>query len=742
VSADKVVFAWNETCTTARWTTVETLRLVVASDLNIHEARVHVTHVQCESARSPMLVQVSFSIPVSEEEPARIDVLNDLVREDQTVGAAAGVLAVIPLGATDDVDVDSSPDMYYGGLVDDDGDDGGEGGGAVDREADGDDGIFTPSTIVMLALAIFIVCFLLVLIATRVRRMNRERSATEAPDRVYGSPTERTLDSIVPASRGVTGSGGYHLPPARDEYLDGVDTFSSLGVQVEFLIHGRELVRLNKIGEGAFGLVLRGSWGDKEVAIKEVKGTSAEARTQLLDEGTKLTKLPPHENVVTFYGVCDSPPAIVLQFCDGGSLLSRLYGKQEGVKSLAELERQSIALDIARGLEHLHRSRVVHRDVAARNVLLHEGVAKLTDMGLSRDSIDPTEDDGYLNAAYEPVDNYYQQTRSATGPLKWMAPEQLTQRIISFKADVYSFGIVMYELYAAEAPWAGLTAIEAAARVIGGSSHRIAPQAPAVIAAAMVGCMRQDPHDRPSMHQVVKALSKEYGARGTMTLGEPLHLTEDEDAEARPDVKRLLDLYFVRQVRGGSVDGSYGPSPGLDGEGGYDTVPPIGALPRAASRRSKGGSRVGSRRRKNKPVAAKPQSRRGSVQGLALSPVRNGSAQMPSRKGSAQAGANRSRKNSTSQAGSLSSSARSIRASPRPPDITEHRNRVRSYSAALSDDSDLSTGLTTSPSPGRRGVRATSAMAVIAAVGDETTDFELFRSRKRSSGGMSSSMER
>uniref|UniRef100_A0A7S1YGR3 Non-specific protein-tyrosine kinase n=1 Tax=Sexangularia sp. CB-2014 TaxID=1486929 RepID=A0A7S1YGR3_9EUKA len=458
VSADQVVFIWNHTCGSATQDLLEALRLTVATELEVDEARVHVAQVQCESVRSPMLLLFAFSVPAAEGDPARIDVLNRLVREGEVVASALGVLATIPVGVTTDVTVDGAADAYYGDLPYEDDGDGGEGG--LDGQPVGDAGasdapLITASTAVMLGLALFIVCFLIFLIAARIRRMHGERSEEGPSSHLYGVAMHPTVESLVPASRGVTGSGGYHLPPARDLEDDGIDTFSSLGVQVEFLIHGRELVRLNKIGEGAFGLVLRGSWGDKEVAIKEVKGTSVEARKQLLDEGTKLTKLPPHENVVTFYGVCDSPPAIVLQFCDGGSLLSRLYGKQDGVKSLAELERQSIALDIARGLEHLHRARVVHRDVAARNVLLHEGVAKLTDMGMSRDSIEPGDGDDYLNAAYEPVDNYYQQTKSAVGPLKWMAPEQLTKRIISFKADVYSFGIVMYELSMGRPPFLG-----------------------------------------------------------------------------------------------------------------------------------------------------------------------------------------------------------------------------------------------------------------------------------------------
>jgi hypothetical protein len=296
----------------------------------------------------------------------------------------------------------------------------------------------------------------------------------------------------------------YVEPPSKGSSTSGqgstisTTTFSTFGAPEELLISGADLTCTTKLGEGAFGIVRQGRWNDKMVAVKQVKGTEAEALRQLLDEGKKLIKLPPHDNLVTFYGVCDSPPSIVLQFCDGGSLLDRLYGPRALHSTpLTKLEQASISLAVARGLHHLHKARIVHRDIAARNVLLHEGVPKVTDMGMARDSAA-----GEGDAAA-----YYQQTTTTTGPLKWMAPEQLKKRSVSYKADVYSYGILLFELWGRQEPWSGKSAIEAAAAVLAGTTHRVPSAAPAAVAATMTATFESDPHARPSTHRIVDALS-------------------------------------------------------------------------------------------------------------------------------------------------------------------------------------------------------------------------------------------
>jgi serine/threonine protein kinase len=308
-------------------------------------------------------------------------------------------------------------------------------------------------------------------------------------------------------------------------------------VGLDFYIESRDLVRTKQIAEGAFGVVYRGTWKDREVAIKEAKGTGEDALRQLMDEGKKLVELPPYEHVTTFYGVCDDPVAIVLQFCNGGSLVDRLYGeKADDALPLTPLELQNVVIDVAKGLTHLHRARVIHRDVAARNVLLHDGMAKLTDMGMSRTNLG---DDTGTGA------NYLQITATTMGPLKWMAPEQLESQAVSYKADVYSFGILMTEMWAQEEPWSNLTSVQAALAVMRGQQHPIPTSAPVPVVAAMVACLDADPHKRPPSSQLVAALTLKLTKRQEALPP----LGGDGDPRVDPAVLAAVARYFSKAAR-------------------------------------------------------------------------------------------------------------------------------------------------------------------------------------------------
>ena len=393
----------------------------------------------------------------------------------------------------------------------------------------------------------------------------------------YFQPPKTPVPSVANTVASTASStSSYHTPSTTGGGGGTTAAFSSLGVSVDFLIADDEIVRSAKIGEGAFGVVLRGSWGDKAIAIKEVKGNSKEALRQLLDEGQKLVNLPPHDNIVTFYGVCDDPAAIILQFCDGGSLVDRLYGpRASSTNALTPREREQVALGVARGLHHLHHARVIHRDVAARNVLLHDGVAKLTDMGMARENAD----DAGTGA------NYFQQTATTTGPLKWMAKEQLKDRAVSYKADVYSFGIVLFETWGQEEPWTGLSAIEAASAVLVGQRHRIPPEAPVPVAAAMVACFEPDPHERPTMRQIVAAFDASFGDAALPPVG------GDGDPGTNEDVVAAVATHFSRAARTDGDDKDDGPT-----ETGGEYIAP----PKAGDSTSTSLSRKASKRRRKK----------------------------------------------------------------------------------------------------------------------------------------------
>lgn len=144
-----------------------------------------------------------------------------------------------------------------------------------------------------------------------------------------------------------------------------------------------------------------------------------------------------HPNVIQFMGLCNeaSHRCIVMEFAKRGSLSVLLYDK--GVK-LKVPEQVKIARDVASGLQYLHSlvPKVVHRDIKSMNVLLDtNGTAKLTDFGLSRVKTET------LTAT------------NSVGTIQWAAPEQLTGQRCTDKVDVYSYGMLVYELVSNEYPF-------------------------------------------------------------------------------------------------------------------------------------------------------------------------------------------------------------------------------------------------------------------------------------------------
>ena len=154
-------------------------------------------------------------------------------------------------------------------------------------------------------------------------------------------------------------------------------------VDARFVIEATDLKKEEKVGEGSYGWVYRGTWRDMQVALKEVNLRDPDARQQLLTEAVGMQNLRPHGNIVTLYGVCPNPFAIVTEFCANGSLDDMLYGKKPYSFSAPQIRK--LVLGTAKGISHLHAEGVIHRDLAARNVLVDDRFeAKVADFGMAR----------------------------------------------------------------------------------------------------------------------------------------------------------------------------------------------------------------------------------------------------------------------------------------------------------------------------------------------------------------------
>ncbi|XP_035672031.1 tyrosine-protein kinase receptor Tie-1-like [Branchiostoma floridae] len=232
-----------------------------------------------------------------------------------------------------------------------------------------------------------------------------------------------------------------------DINLDVMETLSSWEVDKEDIISLEHM-----IGEGEFGHVVRGKLRVPQgyqilVAAKSIRPDrmTASAVRDFRREMDILARIHEdkegHPNVVKFHGVVtkSEPQYIFVEYAMNEDLLRYLWNIREERKITGHtklLERLNFAHDVASGLSELARLKIVHRDIAARNVVISDRkVAKIADFGLSRDV--------YVSSAYKRTN---QGGEEELLPLKWMALESLRDGVYTCESDVWSYGVLLWEI--------------------------------------------------------------------------------------------------------------------------------------------------------------------------------------------------------------------------------------------------------------------------------------------------------
>jgi serine/threonine protein kinase len=265
----------------------------------------------------------------------------------------------------------------------------------------------------------------------------RSASLDEDPSNYASMPSGGLPDDDASSDSRSTGTGTRSGTESRDR---SASKRSILPKEQDWEIPYFELKGLTRIGSGAFGEVFRARWKGVDVAVKKIlhaaeSDENSDIKIQdFFAEADLMRKLKPHPNITQLLGVVIHPLCIVTEFIENGSLYSWIQSKKEMTPEM----KLNIIKGTAAGMLHLHSQGVVHRDLAARNILLDGALRpKVSDFGMSR----------------VVLDNRSNSTETAVGPIKWMAPESLTNRLYSTKSDVWSFGVVIYEILTRESPY-------------------------------------------------------------------------------------------------------------------------------------------------------------------------------------------------------------------------------------------------------------------------------------------------
>ena len=261
------------------------------------------------------------------------------------------------------------------------------------------------------------------------------------------------------------------------------------------------------------------------VAAKTVldSAKSLDAAKELQSESLMMSQVGHHPNLVSIVGVVTrgDPLILILSYCEHGSLLSLLRLRTKEMSPLGVNAKLKLGLETAQGMEFLTSKLFIHRDLAARNVLVATGmVAQVADFGLSRGMVHKQHraarrsmvSDGSGDNA-DPNDNGNDYYRSQKGvfPVRWTAPEAMQDLVFTVASDVWSFGILMVEMYQnGQEPYHDLKIAEVMAHVIAGNQHSRPAECSPAMYELLCSCWATDPSERPSFVAIVGVLSKTF----------------------------------------------------------------------------------------------------------------------------------------------------------------------------------------------------------------------------------------
>ncbi|XP_071811633.1 uncharacterized protein [Apostichopus japonicus] len=354
-------------------------------------------------------------------------------------------------------------------------------------------------------------------------------------------------------------------------------SFKEPKVPIEF--KGKEITDLGNLevereplDRGQYGEVYRGTLtglkgkGEKVlVAIKTPKpGASLALKEDFLDEIKLMIEIGNHPHIMPVFGCCtlSEPYYLITEYMKYGALdkfLLRGRAKENSdidqIYDITELNKVQIAWQISKGMSYLATTKYFHGDLAARNCLVGENLlVKVSDFGLSDDIYQR----GYKRIAPE-----------KKRPVKWYSPEANFDGVCSTKGDVWSFGIVLWEIYTLGGiPYAGMPAVEVVNRTKAGYRMPQPEGCPMDIYKVMAECWQESPQHRPNFSEIEYALEVILSHRAEISINRQQPSGNPDEAPYLPMVESdapnmirrdssLADKINLYDVLGTSADSAF-----------------------------------------------------------------------------------------------------------------------------------------------------------------------------------------
>ncbi|KAK5604175.1 Mitogen-activated protein kinase kinase kinase 7 [Crenichthys baileyi] len=305
------------------------------------------------------------------------------------------------------------------------------------------------------------------------------------------------------------------------------------------------------VGRGAFGVVCKAKWKGKDVAIKTIESESE--RKAFTVELRQLSRVN-HHNIVKLYGSCKNPVCLVMEYAEGGSLYNVLHGA-EPLPHYTASHAMSWCFQCAQGVAYLHGMKpkaLIHRDLKPPNLLLVAGgtVLKICDFGTACD-----------------IQTHMTNNK---GSAAWMAPEVFEGSNYSEKCDVFSWGIILWEVITRRKPFdeIGGPAFRIMWAVHNGTRPPLIKNLPKPIESLMTRCWSKDPSQRPSMEEIVKIMTHlmKYFPGSDEPLQYPYQYSDEAQSNSANSTVSYMDY------TGTSTSNRSDPMEHNDSQGSNDTI--------------------------------------------------------------------------------------------------------------------------------------------------------------------------